>query len=101
MVLLLELAQDLGGAAELAPALLEAGVLQVDVQLVRQVVRRGPTVHVADLDIITIYVELIFKNVSSVANITSRKENRRTISYVTSCYVDYSQPRDDVLPTTF
>ena len=49
VVLLLELAQDLGGAAELAPALLEAGVLQVDVQLVRQVVRRGPTVHVADL----------------------------------------------------
>ena len=54
VVLLLELAQDLRGAAELAPALLEAGVLQVDVQLVRQVVRRGPTVHVADLDIITI-----------------------------------------------
>ena len=50
VVLLLELAQDLGGAAELAPALLEAGVLQVDVQLVRQVVRRGPTVHVADLE---------------------------------------------------
>ena len=50
VVLLLELAQDLCGAAELAPALLEACVLQVDVQLVRKVVRRGTPVHVADLD---------------------------------------------------
>ena len=50
MVLLLELPQDLGCAAEFAPALLEAGVLQVNVKLVRQVVRRGALVHVPDLE---------------------------------------------------
>ena len=49
-MLLLELSEDLCGAAELAPALLEAGVLEMDVQLVGQVVRGGAPVHVADLD---------------------------------------------------
>ena len=49
VVLLLELSEDLCGAAELAPPLLEAGVLEVDVQLVGQVVRGGALVHVADL----------------------------------------------------
>ena len=50
MVLLLELPEDLRRAAELSPAFLESGVLEVDVQLVGQVVRRRPLVDVADLD---------------------------------------------------